>query len=146
MKNILIACMLLSVMACRKHISESKLGHMNGYWEIEKVVQKTGKEKSYGMNPTIDYLFLEPDVQSGYRKKVQPQINGTYLTSDDAIRFRIERNNKGRIELIYNSEVDRWREVLIELGSDRLILEDESGTRFFYRRHESFLPVFDPAE
>ena len=80
MKRILLLIVLLSVLSCKQKITEADISNLNGYWELEKVELPDGDKKEYKVNETIDFFKIKDE--KGFRKKVMPQLDGTYLTND----------------------------------------------------------------
>ena len=80
MKKIILFLVFGLFLSCKQSISESDLQNLNGYWEIEKVELPDGDKKEYKVNETIDFFKIE--ANKGFRKKVMPQLDGTYLTND----------------------------------------------------------------
>ena len=80
MKRILLLFFLVSVLSCQQKIKETDISNLNGYWEIEKVELPDGDKKEYKVNETIDFFKIE--ANKGFRKKVMPQLDGSYLTND----------------------------------------------------------------
>ena len=74
--------------SCKQAISEKDIAKINGYWEIENVVLADGTKKDYKINETID--FFEIKDNNGFRQKVMPQLDGTYLTNDIKEKFRFQ--------------------------------------------------------
>ncbi|HUH45768.1 MAG TPA: lipocalin family protein, partial [Arenibacter sp.] len=78
---------VLTLTACKGKVTQDHIPHLNGYWEIEKVTFPDGSEKKYTISTSIDYIEIQD--QKGFRKKVQPNLSGTYDTSDDAEPFSL---------------------------------------------------------
>ena len=87
MKPLATVFVILLLFGCSSKVDQASLPLLNGYWEIEKVVFPDGSTKSYEVNASID--FIEIDGQKGFRKKMQPQFDGTFTTSDDAEQFTV---------------------------------------------------------
>ena len=90
MRYIYIIVALIGLAGCQNKISKLDLPHLNGYWEIERVTFPDGSKKEYAVSTSIDYI--EVKNFKGFRKKVQPNFNGTYVTSNDAEMFTISEN------------------------------------------------------
>lgn len=104
-----------------------------GYWEIDRVTFPEGGERTYPINTTVDFYHLEGT--SGYRKKLQPNADGTYQTSDDAApMILLERN--GELILQFQGETEAWEEVVEVLDSTRLVTRHANGLRYGYRRYK----------
>lgn len=109
---------------------------LNGYWEIEEVLFPDGNSKKYSINTTIEYI--EYDNKSGFRKKVQPRLDGTFITSDDAESFEIvEKNNK--FIVLYKNELSQWEEEIRTLSAEKLVLASKEGVVYYYKRFEGVL-------
>lgn len=133
MSRILLFSAILVFSACADKISTSELHHLNGYWEIQKVVFPQGDTKKYKLNTTIDFFFLEDD--KGYRKKVQPRLDGTYITSDDAEYFSITHLNDS-FKLHYSNELSEWEEGIIEISDEKITIVSEENIRYYYKRYQ----------
>ena len=123
---------LLGLSACGSPPGEETLAHLPGYWEIEQVKFPNGEEREYVANGTIDFYHLEG--RQGYLKKLQPEANGRYLASDDALPLEVLSRN-GSLYLRFEGEGEPWEEELLELGPDRLVTRHENGLHYQYRRY-----------
>lgn len=130
---------LLLLIACAEGPSAGDLGYLQGYWEIRQVVFPDGSSRRYEVNPAVEYLSW--DGQTGYRKKVQPTLEGRYLTSDDALPMQVLWR-EGRMFLVFSGEEDPWEEEVLELSSRALVTRHSNGLRYEYTRYE---PIFPPA-
>ena len=131
---ILLSGIILS--SCAESVDEKDLQLLEGYWEIEEVIFPDGNRKTYGLNTTIDYFKYEN--RKGYRKKVQPRLNGSYMTSDDAVSFSIVEKN-GKFILVYENELSQWEELIRSLSNEKLILEGNEDVVYHYKRFEAIL-------
>lgn len=131
--RLFIFCFVLLFTACGPSIDPAMLDNLNGYWEIEEVHTADGQTRTYPASQTIDYFNL--DGKSGYRKKVQPRLDGTFATSDDAIPFRLHQRND-HFYLQYQSGDERWEEELSELETNRFSLRQAGGMTYHYKRYE----------
>ena len=62
---------------------------INGYWEIENVYKNGELLKEFKINQRIDFFKINNDL-SGYRKKLKPNFDGTYTSSNDKLNFQLE--------------------------------------------------------
>lgn len=122
--------------ACADSVTSADLGYLDGYWEIEKVVFPDGNSKSYGINTTIDYF--EYGNRRGFRKKVQPRLDGIFITSDDAESFEIVEINSNFM-LVYENELSRWEEEIRSLSADKMVLVSNDGLKYHYKRFEGII-------
>ena len=79
-KTFLFVFISLLFVSCNKTISASDIPKLNGYWEIEKVVFPDGNDKEYSINDTFDYFQIKNN--KGIRKKVMPQLDGSFIVND----------------------------------------------------------------
>ena len=118
--------------SCKKVSKDTNL--LEGYWEIETVTLPDGNSKKYSFNQNVDYFKLENDT-SGYRKKVQPLLDGSFLTSNDAERFNLTRDNE-KIYIHYKNNLSEWTETIIKLNKDRMLIINENNLKYFYKKFE----------
>lgn len=133
-KNFLVL-VFLGLLGCSSREQIKELDQLTGYWEIEKAVFPDGTEKIYKSNTTIDFFHLEEN--KGYRKKVQPLLNGQYQTSDDAQQFQLIRVEDERIFLEYANGDLNWQEQLKAVDSVQLVLESTEKTTYIYKRYQA---------
>ena len=129
MRNSILIFTLLLFTACSKSIAETDLVHINGYWEIEKVILPNGEAKDYKINENLDYFFIEK--QFGFRKKVLPQLDGTYLTNDveETVKVSFE---KGDCLLNYKTDFASWQEEVVDLTAEKLVLKSLSNNLVYH--------------
>ncbi|NER12147.1 hypothetical protein GWK08_01720 [Leptobacterium flavescens] len=132
-KTILYSILCFFLLACSDN-KVQEIGFLEGYWEIEKVEMPDGNSKEYTINQTIDHFKFESD-SSGYRKKLQPQLNGNFLTSDDAEAFTISENN-GVYTINYKNALSSWTETIRSLNKEQLIITNEANLKYIYKRFE----------
>ena len=135
MKRILLLIVLLSVLSCKQKITEADISNLNGYWEIEKVELPDGDKKEYKVNETID--FFKIDGNKGFRKKVMPQLDGTYLTNDIQEDIVIAVKD-GDATIQYKTTYASWKEEIIELTKDKLVVKNEQDLEYHYKRPVKF--------
>jgi len=127
---------LLLLFACSGGPSKEDLAFLQGYWEIQKVEFPDGGVKEYPANSTIEYLKW--DGGTGFRKKMQPTLKGTYLTSDDALPMKVVWRDQ-RLFLSFDGGEVPWEEEVLTLEQDILITRHANGLRYQYARYEPLL-------
>ena len=135
MKKILFLIVLGSVLSCKQKITDADISNLNGYWEIEKVELPDGNKKEYKVNETID--FFKIDGNKGFRKKVMPQLDGTYLTNDIQEDIVIAVKD-GDATIQYKTTYASWKEEIIELTKDKLVVKNEQDLEYHYKRPVKF--------
>lgn len=132
MKNSLqFIVLLLAFVSCKQNITDNDLENINGYWEIENVILPDGTIKEYKINETIDYFEVKNNV--GFRKKVKPQFNGTYLVNDVSENIKIiSKDNKKMIQ--YSTNLSKWNEEIIALTSEELVLKNDQNLEYHYKK------------
>ena len=133
MKNISIVLGILIILGCTQKVALNDLQLLNGYWEIMRVTFPDGNHKEYTVSTSIDYISLKDD--QGFRKKVQPKLDGTFDTSNDALSFSIMKSEKG-LAFSYKNELSEWKEELIELSQTHFSIKNEAGLIYEYKRFE----------
>lgn len=135
MKRILLLIVLVSALSCKQKITEADLSNLNGYWEIEKVELPDGDMKEYKVNETIDFFKIE--ANKGFRKKVMPQLDGTYLTNDIQEDVVVVIKD-GNASLQYKTTYASWKEEIIELTKDKLVVKNQQEIEYYYKRPAKF--------
>jgi hypothetical protein len=135
MKRILLLIVLVSALSCKQKITEADLSNLNGYWEIEKVELPDGDMKEYKVNETIDFFKIE--ANKGFRKKVMPQLDGTYLTNDIQEDVVVVIKD-GNASLQYKTTYAYWKEEIIELTKDKLVVKNQQEIEYYYKRPAKF--------
>ncbi|MFD2908130.1 lipocalin family protein [Flavobacterium ardleyense] len=131
MKKVVLFLVFGVLVSCKQFIAETDLQYLNGYWEIEKVMMPDGEKKEYKINETVDFFKVED--KKGFRKKVMPQVDGTYLTND--INEDLAINVKEGVATIkYTTEFANWDETIIELTADKLVLKNKQELEYHYKR------------
>ncbi len=123
----------LLLVGCLNKISQEELNHLNGYWEIERVLLPNGQTKEYKVNTAVDYI--EVSDFSGFRKKVYPKFDGTFDTSNDAENFTILERQDG-FEIHYRSELSEWSEIIESLTKNSFSVTNAENITYSYKRFE----------
>ncbi len=133
MKKI-IAILLLSITLSCANNPEAYIEHLNGYWEIDEVILPDGSKRDYNFNDTIDFLNIT-DSLTGFRKKLKPNFDGTYSTSDDAESLKLVIENDS-LNIYYKTPFAEWKETVLKATKDQLIIQNQSKLRYVYKRYE----------
>ncbi len=130
-KAFLFALFLALTFSCHQKVASADIVTINGYWEIEKVVFPDGKEKKFGSNETFDYFQIKGD--KGIRKKVMPQLDGTFLVNDAFEKVTIKEENE-KFYLYYSTSFSKWKEELVSISDQELVIINDSKKEYHYKR------------
>ncbi|OIQ16248.1 MAG: hypothetical protein BM557_10275 [Flavobacterium sp. MedPE-SWcel] len=133
-KYALLLVAIISV-SCGKSVSDEDLDNLNGYWEIEIVTMPDGTEKEYTINSTIDYFEIKDN--KGIRKKVKPQFDGTYRVNDASENIEIVKEGD-KVYISYVTEYSKWKEQIVELNEEVLVLKNEQEIEYHYIKPKPF--------
>ncbi|MFL9843667.1 hypothetical protein [Flavobacterium rhizosphaerae] len=136
MRKIFFLFLLAMFSACGHTYTDEELQGINGYWEIEKVVMPDGTEKDYKINSTID--FFEIKGNSGYRKKVMPQVDGTYIVNSLSEKLELIKTDEGEVILHYTTDYADWKEQLVKLDQDKLVIKNQHDITYYYKKPQPF--------
>jgi hypothetical protein len=128
----LMVCLLSG---CSTKITEQDLPQLNGYWEITQVIFADGQTKDFMPSTTID--FIEVEGLEGFRKKVNPKLDGTFETSNDAKLFAIIKKEDA-FHIRYAKEdlqTEESIEILTQLSDDNFSVMDAEGITYRYKRY-----------
>ncbi len=132
MKKILLIIITITL-GCSKN-PEINIEHLNGYWEIDEVTLPDGAKRDYNFNETIDYIEIT-DSLTGFRKKLKPNFDGTYATSDDSESLRIVMENDS-LNIYYTTPYSIWKETVLEASEKRMVVKNLDNILYVYKRYE----------
>lgn len=122
----------LFFVCCKQSIKPEEISLINGYWEIEKVVFDNGKEKLYQANESYDYFKINAK-NKGFRKKVMPQLDGTFLVNDSYETIKLnEVNDTFNVE--YTTSQAKWKEEIIAISKEKLVLKNNEDCEYHYKK------------
>lgn len=130
----LLVLLSIVLFSCDKTYTDAEISKINGYWEIEKVVMPDSI-KEYGVNPAID--FFEVKGKQGFRKKVMPQFDGTYRMNNLSEKIEIVTDS-GKTFISYTTEYAKWREEILDLSDDELVLKNGHKMEYHYKKPQPF--------
>lgn len=135
MKNT-FAILFLSFLffSCQQTIKPEDISKINGYWEIEKVVFDEGEDKEYVVNESYDYFQFDNN-NKGFRKKVMPQLNGTFMVNDTYENATV-RFEDDKVYLDYSTDYAKWSEELIAISDQELVLKNAEKKEYHYKKAE----------
>ena len=132
MKNVIFTTLCAFIFfGCHQKISSSDISKLNGYWEIEKVVSKDDKDKKYSFNETFDYFEIKNN--KGFRKKVMPQLDGTFLVNDAFENVEIVFKNE-KVYLNYTTDYAKWSEELKTISDDEMVVINNQQKEYHYKK------------
>nr|WP_262921521.1 lipocalin family protein [Psychroserpens algicola] len=108
--------------------------HIAGYWEIEKVTLNDGSIKEYTFNDTIDYIQIT-DSMSGLRKKLKPNLMGTFETSKSMEIFSMSIENDS-LYMHYKTPYANWKETVLKADETQLIILNTNKDMYLYKRYK----------
>ncbi|MFT7050288.1 MAG: hypothetical protein ACJAZK_000881 [Psychroserpens sp.] len=118
------------------------INHLNGYWEIDEVTLSDGTKKDYNFNDTIDYIEVS-DSLSGFRRKLKPNLFGTFETSRSEENFSIKIEDDS-LNIYYTTPYSKWKETILNANETQLIiLNNTNKDVYIYKRYESLDLDFD---
>ena len=123
--------LILVFLACKQNIKTEDVALLNGYWEVKKVVFDSIEDKEYRMNEVYDYFKIVKE--KGIRKKVMPQLDGTFLVNDVEEKVAV-RYEDDRVFIDYTTPYMKWSEEIIALTNEELVLLNKDKTEYHYKR------------
>jgi len=133
MKHIYFILILAVIFSCSPN-PETFIPHINGYWEIDKVMAHNGKNRDYNYNDTIDYFELN-DSLIGFRKKLKPNFVGTFETSKDAENIKVILENDS-LNIYYTTAFASWKETILLATNEQLKIINQNKDVYLYKRYQ----------
>ncbi len=137
MKKMIFLLVLIALFSCSDQ-PEDYIEHLNGYWEIDEVILPDGSKRDYNFNETIDFLSIN-DSMTGFRKKLKPNFDGSFSTSDDAEALKVIVENDS-LNMYYKTPYAEWKESVLGATDRRLIILNQDKFRYIYKRYK---PIFN---
>ncbi|WP_445455254.1 hypothetical protein [Flavobacterium sp. HNIBRBA15423] len=131
MKKVLSCFILFVLFSCSETIQESDLQNLNGIWEIEKVKLSDETEKEYKVNEAVEQIQFEN--KKGIRRKVRLVYNGNFLLNNVIQKFTIEEKDNS-FYILNHTEFSDWKEEIKLLTNESLMLENEQGMKYYYKK------------
>ncbi|WP_339699070.1 hypothetical protein [uncultured Marixanthomonas sp.] len=135
LKKFLFILATVFIVACSQQSPDEQLQNLPGYWEIESVEFPDGTKKEYNLSTTID--FIEVNGTEGMRKKVNPQLDGTFKVSKDAETF-IPKIEQDSLQLYYKTPFDTWKETVLLAKDSTLHVLNKDGNIYKYKKFSTF--------
>lgn len=125
-----ILVIVLTTCICCTDNPEQYIGHIEGYWQIQRVEQNNKLLREYTSNTIIDYFKMNNDG-SGFRKKVTPNLEGSFNVSGHSANFkyRIERDS---LNIYYDEDPVNFKETIKRATANELIITNARGFRYIY--------------
>lgn len=130
-KMFFLICTTLLLWSCDFQDPEEKITNLNGYWEIHKAELPQGVAKEFRFSELVDYIQVSD--REGFRKKVRPQLGGTFITSEDQENFSVRVENDS-INLYYSTPYNSWKETLLSSSEEELKILNPEGIIYTYKR------------
>ncbi len=125
--------LILTILSCSNNESYD-LNKLEGYWEIYQVEKEGQIVKEFTISTNIDYFRVKED-STGFRKKVAPQLDGSFIVSKDISNFKVSSNDNS-LHLIYTKKGFNADEIIKELSQNNLVILNSEGFLYRYKRFE----------
>lgn len=135
MRSLYLFLACITLWGCQQQSPEDMKTHLSGYWEINNVQSKHIQDMDFTFNNTIDYIEVEGDA--GVRTKLQPNFDGSYTGSKTAESFLLKIENDS-LNMYYSTPFDNWKETVIRASKEELIVRNEEGIQYEYKKFEPF--------
>ena len=130
MKKVLFLTTLF-FFSCKPHPVDY-IEFINGYWEIENVYKNDKLLKEFKVSQEIDYFRINNDL-SGFRKKVKPNLKGSYTTSEDKLNFKLEIKFNKRLIIVYEDNNTVFVEEITKVNKTNLSIKNDKGMVYNYK-------------
>lgn len=129
-----ISVLFISVLfiSCQQKVNRDDIPKINGYWEIEKVVFDKGNDKDYTINESYDFFQIGTN-NSGIRKKVNPQLDGTFIENGSFENVTLHFD-KDKIFIDYSTPYSKWTEELVKITDNELVLKNAENKEYHYKK------------
>ena len=129
MKNLFVLILFVLLSSCTNH-KIVKIEALEGYWEVKYITEKG--EQFTPKKTALLYDYYQMNYPKGLLKKVAPNPDGTFSTSEDATLFELEKVEKNYF-IHFKSRWDEWSRKILYLDQEQLVLENDNR-EFYYKR------------
>lgn len=130
-KGIVLFMLTFVFVGCYQKVDVSKIGAVNGYWQISKVTDDDGNKKEYPINEVYDYFDIKNNV--GFHKKVLWQPDGTFLVNDLQDKVKVVVADEKAV-LNFTSPYGSHTEELGSISDDEMVLISNDGIKYYYKK------------
>ena len=130
-KTVSILLVVFLFIACKQKFEPEDISQINGYWEVEKVVFDSIDDKEYSMNEVYDYFEIKNN--RGIRKKVRPQLDGTFLVNDAFENVKVRFADE-KVFLDYATPYMKWSEEIIAISAEKLVVINNQKMEYHYKK------------
>jgi hypothetical protein len=109
---------------------EDKIEFIEGYWEIKEVKKDNTLVKEFTISTIVDYFEVNEDL-TGFRKKVSPTLNGTFIVTQDQAPFNLKIENDS-LNIYYKINQVTTKETIVKATKETLIINNSQGFRYIY--------------
>lgn len=142
-KTLLLLGICFLAMSCDTTSPEEKIANLNGYWQIKTAERPSENPREYRFSELVDYIQVEE--KEGFRKKAKPQLDGTYVVSEDEEQFSIKIENDS-INFYYETPYSTWKETLLSSSEDEIEVLNQYGIKYTYERFTPYLDDYGQEE
>jgi len=132
-KKLFFSFLTLVLFDCSNH-PENLIPFLQGYWEINQVTLPDGSKKIYQFNDTVDFIEIS-DSLKGYRRKLRPDLKGSFQTSNDVETFQIKIEHDS-LNIYYSTPFAKWKETVLSVSEDELLVINEAKVRYLYKHYQ----------
>ncbi len=125
---------LLIILSSCSSSTEEQIANIDGYWEIAEIENEAGDIREFTISQNIDFFEINPNGK-GIRKKVQPNALGEFTTSNSSENIDVFKED-GLLKLRYSTALDTWTETVKKATDNELILINEAGIIYTYRKYK----------
>ena len=142
MRISILLILMISIISCNNK-PEDQLEYINGYWGIEKVEFTKDSIRDFKINEIVDYLEIVDSI--GFRIKVKPQFDGTYVPAGEPEKITVKVEDE-KVALYYSTSFNNWKEIIIASKEEELSLKNERGIIYHYKRYKPLKLDLDEKE
>jgi hypothetical protein len=122
---------LLVCISCADIDPKDQIQYIDGYWEIKQVEMPDGSMREFTINTSVDFIEVKGD--SGVRKKLMPQYDGSFKEFPTVEKFTFIMRNDSLL-MYYQTPFANWMETVIEATDSTLIVENKDRKAYVYKR------------
>jgi hypothetical protein len=134
MKIVFLSLCLVLAVSCQQPNPDDQLEKLQGYWNIDTVVQEDGTVKEFPFSNHMDFFEIQENV--GTKSRVSPTYDGSFIVYGDPIKF-VWEIEEDKLILRFRDGEQSYSQEVKKVSNEVLQLVHENGMIYNYKIHRT---------
>ena len=131
MRKSIFLFLFFLIISCSNNNNLASINAINGYWQINKVIDLDGNKKEYPINEVYDFFEIKNKI--GFHKKVVWQPTGKFLVNDlqENIKINVVKDD---VILDFSSRFGKHSDMLESISDQEMVLVSKENVKYYYTK------------